>query len=245
MFWSRSFIDERSFCQSFSRICLAMYQLCTTAAEHVGDASLWARVRASTLRRYVWVCAVHSVGLTPLMQSGTRVPKRLSHDSPIVWGWVACGQNAQWWDAVWHREENEERGKKICGRRWSDWNEITGEILPVLCVRSSLRSVIKENTSLQRVCVSLSQRNIYTEWVSADCQFTRCISRFIYLSFCTMKWRLSSLSVTQSSEDELKSNFFSTAAEVTENSECVFPPECIRGYNFIISLLPLLLVCSR
>ena len=161
MFWSRSFIDERSFCQSFSRICLAMYQLCTTAAEHVGDASLWAGVRASTLRRYVWVCAVHSVGLTPLMQSGTRVPKRLSHDSPIVWGWVACGQNAQWWDAVWHREENEERGKKICGR-----SEVIEMRLPersyLCCVSDHLSGLSSRKTQACREFVFHYHKETFT-----------------------------------------------------------------------------------
>lgn len=92
----------------------------------------------------------------------------------------ACGQNAQWWDAVRHREENEERGNDM-QQKWSDWNETTGEILPVLCIRWSLSGLSSRKTQACRV--SLSQRNIYIEWVSADCQFTLCFSRFIYLSF--------------------------------------------------------------
>lgn len=181
---SRSSIDERSFCLSLSRICLAIYQLYALAFEHVRDASLWAHVCASTLRRHVWVCAIHSVGFTPLMQSGTRVPKSLSHDSPIVWVWV-------WWGSLWAEctvmrcspAPGRERGeveRYAAEVKWLKW-DYRKEILPVLCIRWSLSGLSSRKTQACRV--SLSQRNIYIDWVSADCQFTLCFSRFIYLSF--------------------------------------------------------------
>lgn len=212
---SRSSIDERSFCLSLSRICLAIYQLYALAFEHVRDASLWAHVCASTLRRYVWVCAIHSVGFTPLMQSGTRVPKSLSHDSPIVWVWA-------WWGSLWaectvmrcspapgrERGEGERYAAEVKWLKWDYRRDLTCAVYPMI----SLRSVIKENTSLQSFIITKK----HLHWLSicrlsVHSVFFK-VHLFVILQTrsCTKKWKSSSLNVTQSSEDELKSIFFLT-----------------------------------
>lgn len=154
----------------------------------------------------------------------------------------ACGQNAQWWDAVRHREENEERGNDM-QQKWSDWNETTGKRSYLCCVSDDLSPVCHQGKHkpaefhYHKETFTLTE---YLQTVSSLCVFQ---GSFICHSTNTELHNEMKVVVP-----ECYTKFRGWAEEYFLSNIkqwlCVSPWMYLR-HNFIISLLPLSLLLVR